>query len=75
MGTNSQRQHQLDNNGGGGGQTRRSKLATNQQSGSYHNPGTVSEGILWNGRIEVPLKINSEKRNGNTYLATKQIIY
>lgn len=34
----------------------------------------VSSGLLWNGRVEVPLKINSDK-NGNTYLATKQIIY
>lgn len=39
-----------------------------------HHPDAVSSGILWNGRVEVPLKINSEK-NGNTYLATKQIIY
>lgn len=39
-----------------------------------HNPSKVSSGVLWNGRVEVPLKVNSAK-NGNTYLATKQIIY
>lgn len=39
-----------------------------------HNPAKVSDGSLWNGRVEVPLKVNSSK-NGDTYLATKQIIY
>lgn len=39
-----------------------------------HHPSKVSNGVLWNGRVEIPLKVNSE-RNGNTYLATKQIIY
>lgn len=34
----------------------------------------VSTNSLQNGRVEVPLKVNSAK-NGNTYLATKQIIY
>lgn len=39
------------------------------------NPTKVSNNSsLWNGRVEVPLKVNSGK-NGNTYLATKQIIY
>jgi len=41
-----------------------------------HNPAKVSDGILWNGRVEIPLKINSERNNGGqTYLATRQIIY
>lgn len=40
-----------------------------------HNPSKVSGGVLWNGRVEVPLKVNSKRLNGNTYLATKQIIY
>jgi len=40
----------------------------------HHNPSNVSDGVLWNGRVEIPLKVNSD-RNGNTYLATKQIIY
>lgn len=39
-----------------------------------HNPSKVSNGVLWNGRVEIPLKINSDKRS-QTYLATKQIIY
>jgi hypothetical protein len=38
-------------------------------------PGTAADGHHWNGRVEVPLKINNDRRNGNTYLATKQIIY
>lgn len=40
-----------------------------------HNPSKVSDGILWNGRVEIPLKVNQSQKNGNTYLATKQIIY
>lgn len=43
-------------------------------SGS-HNPSKVSSGILWNGRVEVPLKVNCDKEGGQVYLATKQIIY
>lgn len=39
-----------------------------------HNPSRVSSGVLWNGRVEIPLKVNSAKA-GHTYLATKQIIY
>lgn len=37
--------------------------------------GSSSSGQLWNGRVEVPLKINSEGNRDQTYLATKQIIY
>ena len=40
----------------------------------HHNPSKVSNGIIWNGRVEIPLKVNSQ-RDGSTYLAIKQIIY
>lgn len=64
-------------------ETGRSPMSPSSQSGRElgrgvgmhnHNPSKVSSGVLWNGRVEVPLKVNSAK-NGNTYLATKQIIY
>lgn len=54
-----------------------SKSANDLRGKGYqnHNPSKVSDGVLWNGRVEIPLKVNSNKNNGNTYLATKQIIY
>lgn len=40
-----------------------------------HNPSKVAPGVLWNGRVEVPLKVNSDQNGSQVYLATKQIIY
>lgn len=56
------------------GDTKRSSLVQQQRGKGIenHNPSNVSDGSVWNGRVEVPLKVNSER---NTYLATKQIIY
>ena len=57
----------LNSSSGGGGGNGTSETANGK-------PPTVA-GHLRNGRVEVPLKINNDRRNGNTYLATKQIIY
>lgn len=46
-----------------------------KETRDLNHQAKVSTGILWNGRVEVPLKVNNNRNGGQVYLATKQIIY